>query len=352
MQSNDFAKSSIAAAVLIIAFIVFWEYYWRNKGYTITYNDDKVIWATTRRKIYNPGTTVFIGDSRVKFDIDLPTWKALTGEDAVQLAMVGTSPRPVLHNLANDERFKGKVIMGSTEPALFSLDTAQREISARDGIEYYNKETPAQKLNASLDFGLESKFVFLEEGKFGLNALLNTIPIPNRQGVFIRTGPPKQFSRSDFSRQSSETPELLKDTSLQNAVINYWAVSASRNKSKPIKGDTLEAFFKQLKNSMDKIRARGGKITLIRPPSSGAVLMRENSLYPRNQYWDRLIRYTECPGFYFTDYPEIAHMICPEQSHLTPTDAIIFTRALVNYLKDIGWTFPSSAESANKHINQ
>src|SRR5712672_3925089 len=100
----------------------------------------------------------------------------------------------------------------------------------------------------------------------------------------MRTRPPRRFSRSDFSRQSSETPELLKDTSLQNAVISYWAVSASRNKSKPIKGDTLEAFFKQLKNSMDKIRARGGKIMIIRPPSNGAVLMRENSLYPRDQY--------------------------------------------------------------------
>src|SRR5882672_3822651 len=253
MQSNDFAKSSIAAAVLITAFIVFWEYYWRNKGYTITYNDDKVIWATTRKQIYDPGTTVFIGDSRVKFDIDLPTWKALTGEDAVQLAMVGTSPRPVLHNLANDPHFKGKVIMGASEPALYSFDTTQREISARDGIEYYNKETPAQKLNASLDFALESKLVFLEEGKFGLNALLNTLPIPNRPGAFIRTGPPRQFSSSDFSRQSSETPQLLKDTSLQHATIKYWTLSASRVKTKPISGDTLIAFFEQFKNSMDKI---------------------------------------------------------------------------------------------------
>jgi hypothetical protein len=302
--------------------------------------------------VYGPETTVLIGDSRVKFDIDLPTWKALTGENVVQLAMVGTPPRPVLHNLANDVNFKGNVIMGGTELAFYSLDSMQREISAREGIDYYNKETPAQKWNASLAYMLESKLVFLNEGKFGLNALLNSLPVTNRPGVFTRTGPPRQFSNSNFWRQSSETPQLLKDTSLQNAVINYWTVNASRNKSKPIKGDTLEAFFKQLKNSMDKIRARGGKVALIRPPSSGAVLERENRLYPREQYWDRLIKYTECPGFYYTDHPEITHLTCPEQSHLTPTGAIIFTKALVAYLKENGWTFPRSKDSANTRVNQ
>ena len=340
MHSNHFYKALIAASIMIFAFVVFWEYYWRHEGFTIGYNDDKVIWATYRKKVYAPETTVFIGDSRVKFDIDLPTWKALTGENAVQLAMVGTPPRPVLHNLANDVNFKGNVIMGGADPAFYSLDSIQRETSAREGIEYYNKETPAQKLNASLDYLLESKLVFLEEGKFGLNALLNTLPIPNRPGVFTRTGPPRHFSNSDFWRQSSETPQLLKDTPLQNAVINFWAVNATRIKSNPIKGDTLESFFKQLKNSIDKIRSRGGKVVLIRPPSTGAVLEREHNLYPRDQYWDRLIKYTGCPGFYYSDHPETARLNCPEQSHLSPRDAIIFTRALVAYLKENGWTFP------------
>jgi hypothetical protein len=352
MQTKHFYKAFLAAFVLITIFVVFWEYYWRHQGYTIAYNDDKVIWATARRRIYAPETTVFIGDSRVKFDIDLPTWKAMTGENAVQLAMVGTPPRPVLHNLANDINFHGNVIMGGAEAAFYSLDSLLREGSARDGIEYYNKETPAQKVNARLDFMLESKLVFLEEGKFGLNALLGTVPISNRPGVFPRTGPPRQFSSSDFSRQSSETPRLLKDTMLQNATINYWTVSASRIKSKPINGDTLAAFLKQLKNSMDKIRARGGKFAIIRPPSSGSVLERENRLYPRDQYWDRLIKYTESIGFYYTDHPETAHMVCPEQSHLTPTEAVIFTKTLVNFLKENGWTFPNSPDSANNHLNQ
>jgi hypothetical protein len=289
----------------------------------------------------------------VKFDIDLPTWKAETGEDPVQLALVGTSPRPILNNLANDEKFRGNVIMGGSEIAIYAMDSATREGSARDGIEYFNKETPAQKLNASLDFMLESKFVFLEEGKFGLNALLNTLPIPNRPGVVPRLGPPRAFSFSDFARQSSINPILFKDTALRNAVVRYWASGVTRNKQIIIKGDTLEAYFKQLKNSIDRIRARGGKVFMIRPPSTGPVLARENKLYPREQYWDKLLQYTQLSGFYFTDYPEIAQMDCPEQSHLSPSDAVIFTKTLIKILKEKeGWTFPASSDSLTSQHKQ
>ena len=82
MQTNHFYKALCAALIMIVAFVVFWEYYWRNKGFTITYNDDKSNMGRQQEKDLCPETTVFIGDSRVKFDIDLATWKALTGENA------------------------------------------------------------------------------------------------------------------------------------------------------------------------------------------------------------------------------------------------------------------------------
>jgi len=348
MHSNDFAKSGIAAAILIVIFIIFWEFFWRSQGYLISYNEDKVMWATARKKVYLPPnqSTVFIGDSRVKFDIDIPTWKAMTGEDAVQLALVGTPPRPVLENLANDEHFHGKVIFGATEIALYTLDSIRRERSAREGIEYYYSETPAQKLNSSLDLMLESKLVFLEEGKFGLNALLNTLPIKNRPGVVVAPGPPKGFANSTILRQSYISPLLFKDSSVRNATIRYWAGASGRIRLVPLKGDTLEIFLKQMKYFIDRIKSRGGKVFIIRPPSTGPVLARENKLYPRDQYWDRFLQYTGISGFYYADYPETAHMDCPEQSHLAPADAIIFTKTLVNVLKEKeGWTFGKTSDS-------
>ena len=54
MQTNHFYKALCAALIMIVAFVVFWEFFWRNQGYLISYNEDKVIWATTRKKIYLP----------------------------------------------------------------------------------------------------------------------------------------------------------------------------------------------------------------------------------------------------------------------------------------------------------
>src|SRR5688572_667485 len=105
MKSNQFVKAGLLTLALVVAFIICWETYWRSKGFIATYNDDKVLWAHTRKAVYEPinKATVFIGSSRIKFDLDIPEWEKITGEKAVQLALVGTSPRQLLQDLANDE---------------------------------------------------------------------------------------------------------------------------------------------------------------------------------------------------------------------------------------------------------
>src|SRR5882724_7585504 len=171
MQSNHFAKAAILTLIIGVCFVVCWELYWRNKGFRPSYNDDKVLWAAKRKEIYKPAdqTTIFIGSSRIKFDLDFPTWEKLTGEHPVQLALVGSSARTVLRDLAKDKNFKGKVIIDIAEYLAFFVDTLRWERSAKETLDYYYSETPAQKASARINNFLESKLVFLEEGKFGLN---------------------------------------------------------------------------------------------------------------------------------------------------------------------------------------
>ena len=146
---------------------------------------------------------------------------------------------------------------------------------------------------------------------------------------------------------------LFKDTVLRNKVINTWALGAVLNKPVPIKGDTLEAFFALLKNSIDKIKSRGGSVVFIRPPSGGSFLARENKLFPRAEYWDQLIKHTHVSGFYYKDFPAVADMVCPEESHLSPSDAKIFTKTLINFLKEkAGWTFREPADSLANQIKE
>src|SRR5687768_9413141 len=162
MKSNKLFNASILALFLVICFIFGLESYWRSRGFVPTFNDDKVLWSTKRKEIYKPAeeATVFIGGSRIKFDLDVPTWEKLTGEHAIQLAIVGTPGRLVLRNLANDQNFKGKVIIDVADAQFFSFpDSAQRDRLAREALEYYYDETPAQRSSAYINYFLESKLV-------------------------------------------------------------------------------------------------------------------------------------------------------------------------------------------------
>lgn len=343
MKYSPLFKAFILTLIIVIGFMVCMEMYWRSRGFKISFNDDKVFWAVQRKEAYNlvDQATVVLGSSRIKFDFDIASWKELTGENTIQLALVGTSPRIVLRDLARDEKFKGKLIIDVAEFVLFSIDTGRWDKSARECLNYYYKETPAQKTGASINSFLESQLVLLEEGKFGLNALLNDLEIPNRPRVFARPIFPKEFTESSFKRQSRMTPMFLTDPRLQKRKLDTW--TSSFNKKAPgIKGNTLEAFFKQIKTSIDKIRSRGGSVVFVRPPSNSEFLEVENQLYPRQKYWDRLLEYTKTPGIHFSDYPVLAKLTCPDWSHLAPQDAVTYTTQLVKILEEEkGWVFPN-----------
>ncbi|MEJ7646796.1 MAG: hypothetical protein WKF87_19525 [Chryseolinea sp.] len=353
MKANPLFKAFILTLTVVIGFMICLEWYWRSRGFKISYNDDKVFWSVQRKSVHKAGdqATVVIGSSRIKFDFDIPCWKALTGENAIQLALVGTSPRILLRDLSRDEKFKGKLIIDVAEFVLFPIDTGRWDKSARECLDYYYHETPAQKTGALINSFLESQLVLLEEGKFGLNALLNDLATPNRPRVFARPVFPKEFTESSFERQSRMTPMFLTDSSLQKRKLDTWTRSFNK-KAAGIKGDTLEAVFKEIKMAIDKIRSRGGSVAFVRPPSNGEFLETENHLYPRQQYWDRLLDYTKTSGIHFLDYSALAKLTCPDWSHLAPQDAVTYTTQLVKILEqEVGWTFPNKVGPASRNAN-
>src|SRR3954467_5706362 len=131
MHRNHFTKAALLMFLIVFSAVVCWEYFLRNKGYNISYDDGPALWADKRDHVYDKDATVFIGSSRIKYDLDIDTWKNVTGDKAVQLAMQGTSPRPILENLANDKNFKGRLVIDVTEILFFGLHPGrQAEVTA------------------------------------------------------------------------------------------------------------------------------------------------------------------------------------------------------------------------------
>lgn len=339
-MSTSFLKAGLLAAVLTGTFVVGWEAHWRGQGFPISYNDDESLWASKRRLVYGsiPAGPVFIGASRIKFDLDLPTWRRLTGHQPVQLALVGTSPRPVLANLANDPRFTGTVVVDVVEGIFFAPSGSRQEKKALDRLKAYPKWSLAQQASFYLDQVLESKLVFLDEDQLTLNAFLNNLELPSRPQVFMMPLFPPKFEFTDFDRQTRMSPAFVADTAMQAQMRRVWVRLGGTSGKRGDGGDTLTALIQSVKQSVDRIRARGGRVVFVRCPSDGPFWAAEQRGYPRAQYWDRLLADTRTPGVHFADYPALARFHCPEWSHLTPADAATFTAALIPILEQqTGW---------------
>ncbi|MBA2250194.1 MAG: hypothetical protein H0W12_08375 [Chitinophagaceae bacterium] len=342
MQSSNLLKASLLCGVILLLSFSCWELYLRGQGITATYDDGKELWSDKRAMVYEPSdkATVFIGASRNKYDIDQATWISLTGDHPIQLAMEGNSPLPVLDDLAKDKNFKGKLIIDVTE-GLFFTTSPNNTSEPKERIAYYKKQTPAQWFSFRVNHVLESKFVFLDKDNFSLNALLGKIKVHNRSGVFAFPDFPMEFQEVTFNRQNFMTDKFLTDTTLQNKVKNIWDFFRSINKEPPMSGVKLDSVLLAVKEDCDKIKGRGGQVIFVRTPSSGPYLAGKKMGFPRQKYWDRLLATTGCPGIHFEDYPAIAHFQCPEFSHLKTSDAIVFTKNLINILEnEKGWKFP------------
>lgn len=322
-------------SLLVIIAVGSWEFYLRQKNISVSYDEGAELWADKRALAdgHPDQRTVFIGASRIKYDLDTKTWKDITGKEAVQLAIEGNSPLKILEDLGNDPKFKGHVVVDATEEFYFSLDPAFNT-KPGDHIHYYEKQTYAQKASFQINHLLQSQFVFLNSESLSLKVMMDKLMIPNRPGVYMPPTFPQSFEYVNFDRQDRMKPEFVADTILQNQVTGVWKMffgklfegaAASSKSDRP-------KVLKISKKAVDQIRARGGDVVFVRVPSTGPFWEKEQVFYKRSQFWNPLLTATHAKGVYFTDYPTISHFKCVEWSHLSQPDAVAFTTELIKLL--------------------
>lgn len=312
-----------ATFVLMLA----WELEMRHLGLRAGDLDDgRAEWAVERRKVdASPReSVVIIGDSRILLDTDLATWQRLTGRRPVQLALLGANARPILHNLADDEHFAGLLVIGTAEFSYFSDDTVPGV------LRYMKNESPSQRTGLQLHQILSRYFAFLDSN-YTLFKILERHKWPERKGVVSPYEDVWKLSESYEDRQTYLWNRLERDDYLRRQAQTIWTEFFS---GPPVKADKVERIIASTKVDIDRIRARGGEVVWIRPPSSGQLLNIEKVRYPRGKVWDRLMNDTRSFGVYFEDDPAMRGLSCPDWSHLSRASATAFTDEYVRVLRD------------------
>lgn len=320
----------LGAAVLALLLIGAWEWRWRAFGVTPSYRNSDGQWASQRRRIDQGegNKTVLIGSSRVLFDVQLPVWQRIAGERPIQLAMEGTTPLPMLEDLAADPKFTGRLVVGIA-PLVFFSGHAMRA----DVVPFARKQSPSQRVGNWLSTHLLEPYLAFDDPDFALATVVKRQPWPVRVGThpYIAV---RKLANAEADRNTRMWSKLQSDAGYRALARRIWSQQFNQppppNMSTPAKREQLaDAQIRRAAAAVALLRARGVAVVFVRPPSTGPFLAFEEKVLPRARTWDVLLARTHAPGIHFADYPQLGGYEQPEWSHIAATDAERFTAALV-----------------------
>jgi hypothetical protein len=320
-----FLSALAMCAVLVAA----WDLYWRDYGVVPGYRNSNGQWAQQRRRIDHGegGKTVLIGASRVLFDTQLPVWEKLTGKRPIQLALEGTSPIPVLKDLADDPNFTGRLLIDVSPDVFFTGFTYRG-----DAVPYTRKQSPSQRIGTWLSMTfLEPYFAFYDPD-FALATVVRRQPWPERpgrpQGISVR-----KLAVHDIDRNTHMWDKVASDPEYRALARRIWAQDFNeplpKMETPEKKQNVIDEQINAATEAVAKLRARGVKVLFIRPPSDGEYYAYEQRELPRAITWDLLLQRTGAAGIHFEDYPEMQGYELPEWSHMSAPEAERFTAAVV-----------------------
>src|SRR5438093_5963328 len=288
---------TVVVVLIVIAASSAWELYCRSIGYGPTLNDNEDLWTMARHRV-EPESIVIVGDSRAWYDLDLDELQKGLGKRPVQLAMGGGCAYPVLADLANDESFHGTIICSVVPRMIVAPPGPPPMERGEKAVRRSHTQTPAQRVSQYLAIPLEEHVAFLKQEELTLDDLLKRLPIPNRPYAQVSPRLPPYFGTLDRERRARMIEECAwPGSELQKRIQQIWLPLFTP--PPPPTYIPKEVFMATMKRAVEqrfhdvvaavhKLRARGGKVVLVRLTVTGGLKALEDKTTPRNQTWDPL----------------------------------------------------------------
>jgi hypothetical protein len=318
---------AITVTILLLLFTSLWE--WKMRTLELVLGDlgrstDR--WAELRREIDQRNVpVVIVGDSRILYDSDLDRATQLIGVRPVQLAIPGASGLPILMDLADDPHFKGVAIVGMMESTYFDL-TGSREKKAIDLARW---ESPSKRGSFFIQRVLSHGLAMLDED-YKLSTLIFRLDSVWRRGV---KGPRQGIWKPQETGPGGQVwlwRRVEHDRSMSEHIRYIWV--HYEVPPEPLDDQTIRNVSLGTKVAVAKIRARGGDVVFVRPPSDPDVRAVEDRHIPRARGWDELLATTHSNGVHFDDLPAAQNLTLPEGGHTTRACAAVFTDAYLRAL--------------------
>jgi len=310
-----------------------WELYWRDFGVTSSYRNSDGLWAIQRRRIDRGegNKTVVVASSRGYFNLQLDVWERESGSRPIQLGLEGTSPVPVMEDLAEDPDFTGTLLVG-VAPGPFFIGDFYRE----EALRRYDEESPSQWLGQRISMLIEPHLAFYFFD-YALLTVLKRQAWPERDGV-VTNMEVRKLADYTPDRNARLFSKVETDTTYRELARAAWADFFVPIKERD--DEWIETYLEGRAERLDravaathKLQEKGVEVIFFRCPAEGIYSIEEPMYTPRDQTWDVLIERAGALGLHFQDYPEMQGYWLPEWSHMSGSEADRFTASLYHLVQ-------------------
>lgn len=319
------------ALCLAVYILIPYEWYWRTvKQYPRSFDLESLdYWAVQRSKLstLDSFSVVIVGSSRAHFDINIHLWHSLTGKRPLQLAYPGSSPYHPLADVVENSDFRGLLVIGVAPGLFFTTSDSWGANRGKAFVDHFYERTYAQIFSSKIYSLIDPHFSYLNEG-LTLDDLIDRIQLPNRDSIRQPDIWPPMVEMDRF-RNIRMIPLMETDSITQQRQKDIWFNPNPKNSVK----DTIDTIMDYYVDLVHRFKDRGGRVVFIRAPITEYYCETENKLYPRKEYWDRLLNECQATGYHFEDHPLTQNMNPPEWSHLNRKESDIYTTVIVQLLQ-------------------
>jgi len=290
-------------------------------------DNSEVSWTNEKLRS-NWAAAAIVGDSRILFDTDIDQFEALTGVRPIQLAIHGTSALTLLEDVADNPEFKGVLIVGLADTMFFQPFDGYGEY-----VRHFSEfRSPYRVTSNEIDHFLQRRFAFLDSN-YRLSVAAHRLDHDFRVGVEGPMDDIWKLQEVGEHRQTWMWDRVEYDSAWR--ARTRWAWKGFKEKF-PFTPEMIAKGQVRARAAVDKIRARGGEVVFVRPPSAPELRINEEAQVPKAKGWDVLLRNTHSVGVHIDDLPaSVQGLTLPEWSHLNRRCATVFTDAYVRRLTQL-----------------
>jgi hypothetical protein len=298
---------------------------WRASGHTPSVVDDDALWAEQLSRLdSDPGTVVLIGMSRMQLDFSSEVFhRRFPGRKLIRLEAPLRHPVSALRILAMDGGFRGTVIASVSLPW---LRNGVYQGFAREMKFYRDHYGPNERFNRNVATVVQANLV-------SVHPTLNL-----RDAIVARV-----------SRERWPDPHFIQTLADRSRIglydlhpnIRYFSrglalVTANRHEERHVSPKALIRQLGPMQQLSLRIAARGGRVVLVRLPTSGRIWEEDEKWYPKAQYWDVFARQSVSATLHWRDAPRLADFETVDGSHLDGSLRDRFTERLLDELEAKG----------------